>query len=40
MTLIVQAVTTSSMAGLLQEVRLSARERQALQHLFQGMDHA
>ena len=33
-------VTPSMAGGMLQAVRLSARERQALQHLFQGMDHA
>lgn len=35
-----EPVVTPSMAGgLLQAVRLSPREREALQHLFQGMDH-
>jgi two-component system, NarL family, nitrate/nitrite response regulator NarL len=35
-----QPVVTQSMAGgLLQAVRLSGREREALLHLFQGMDH-
>lgn len=33
-------VTPSMAGGLLQGVRLSDRERQALQYLFQGMDHA
>jgi len=33
-------VTPSMAGGLLQGVRLSDRERQALQHLFQGMDQA
>jgi two-component system, NarL family, nitrate/nitrite response regulator NarL len=33
-------VTPSMAGGLLQEVRLSDRERQALQYLFQGMDQA
>jgi two-component system, NarL family, nitrate/nitrite response regulator NarL len=33
-------VTPSMAGGLLQGVQLSGRERQALQHLFQGMDHA
>ncbi|MGH3303730.1 MAG: response regulator [Streptosporangiaceae bacterium] len=33
-------VTPSMAGGLLQVVRLSDRERQALQHLFQGMDQA
>jgi DNA-binding NarL/FixJ family response regulator len=35
-----QPVVTRSMAGsMLQAVRLSGREREALLHLFQGMDH-
>ncbi len=34
------AVTPSMAGGLLHAARLSDRERQALQHLFQGMDHA
>lgn len=33
-------VTPSMAGGLLQGVQLSDRERQALQYLFQGMDHA
>lgn len=33
-------VTPSMAGGLLQMVRLSQREREALQYLFQGMDHA
>lgn len=33
-------VTPSMAGGLLQGVQLSPRERQALQHLFQGMDYA
>jgi two-component system nitrate/nitrite response regulator NarL len=33
-------VTASMAGGLLQAVQLSDRERQALQYLFQGMDHA
>lgn len=33
-------VTPSMAGGLLHQVRLSQREREALQYLFQGMDHA
>ncbi|HUZ35803.1 MAG TPA: response regulator [Streptosporangiaceae bacterium] len=33
------AVTPSMAGGLLQAVRLSPREREALRYLFQGMDH-